>query len=53
VVRHAVESGVHKIVAALSSARVEILPIGESSWFQNVNTPEEWSAFLKTLGEGK
>ncbi len=36
--------GVRKVAAALAGIRAVRLPIVEVSCFQNVNTPEEWSA---------
>ena len=37
-------AGVRKVAAALEAVRIVRLPVVEVSCFQNVNTPEEWSA---------
>jgi molybdenum cofactor guanylyltransferase len=36
-------SGIRKITAALESVRTIRVPFAEVSYFQNVNTPEDWS----------
>jgi molybdenum cofactor guanylyltransferase len=37
-------AGTRRVSAALEAVRLVPLPMLEVSWFQNVNTPEEWSA---------
>ena len=39
-------SGVRKITAALTGLVVERLAVAELSLFQNVNTPEDWAAYV-------
>jgi molybdopterin-guanine dinucleotide biosynthesis protein A len=39
-------SGVRKITAALAGLEVERLAVAELSLFQNVNTPEDWAAYV-------
>lgn len=37
--------GVRKIAAALAEVRTATLPVAEVSYFQNVNTPEDWAPY--------
>ena len=37
--------GVRKVTAALAGLEVEPLVVAELSFFQNVNTPEDWAAY--------
>jgi molybdopterin-guanine dinucleotide biosynthesis protein A len=36
-------TGIRKVTAALETVRTMRLPVAEVSYFQNVNTPEEWA----------
>jgi len=38
-------AGVRKVTSALEGVPVEPLRVAESSFFQNVNTPEDWAAY--------
>ena len=38
----ALDRGVRKVTEGLASVQIREWPIAESSWFSNVNTPEEW-----------
>ncbi len=39
----AFSTGVRKVATALEAVRTVRLPVAEVSYFQNVNTPEEWA----------
>lgn len=41
----ALERGVRKVTDGLAGLRISTWNVRESSWFQNVNTPEEWAFF--------
>lgn len=43
----AFDRGVRKMAEALRELRVEVLPVTEVAWFENVNTPEEWAAYAR------
>jgi molybdopterin-guanine dinucleotide biosynthesis protein A len=36
------DRGVRKVTEGLAGLRISEWPVAESSWFSNVNTPEEW-----------
>ena len=40
------EGGIRKVTAALAGLAVEPLRVAELSIFQNVNTPEDWAAYV-------
>jgi len=44
-VASALDRGIRKITDALSDLTVVWLPVGQVSYFQNVNTPEEWAGY--------
>jgi molybdopterin-guanine dinucleotide biosynthesis protein A len=42
----ALEHGVRKVTDGFAGLRIETWSVPESFWFQNVNTPEEWTRYL-------
>jgi molybdopterin-guanine dinucleotide biosynthesis protein A len=42
----AFSDGIRKVTAALAAVRTVRLPMEEVSQFQNVNTPEDWAAYV-------
>jgi molybdopterin-guanine dinucleotide biosynthesis protein A len=46
-VRSALARGVRKVTEAIPKAEVLLWPMPQSNIFENVNTPEEWRAFLE------
>jgi molybdopterin-guanine dinucleotide biosynthesis protein A len=42
----ALERSVRKVTDGLAGLRVATWRVDESSWFRNVNTPEEWARYL-------
>ena len=47
-VRSALDRGVRKVTDAIQNNNVLLWPISDRHFFQNVNTPEEWRAFLES-----
>jgi molybdopterin-guanine dinucleotide biosynthesis protein A len=45
-VRSALASGIRKVTEAVPKNEVLLWPVPQTSVFENVNTPEEWRAFL-------
>jgi molybdopterin-guanine dinucleotide biosynthesis protein A len=42
----ALDRDLRKITDGLTGLRVAMWRVGESDWFQNVNTPQEWTRYL-------
>jgi molybdopterin-guanine dinucleotide biosynthesis protein A len=45
VLRLALEAGVRKVTRALDGLNVLTWTVDDAGWFENLNTPEEWSAY--------
>lgn len=41
----AFEAGIRKVTAAFPGLRVEAYPVNEVTYFQNLNTPEDWAGY--------
>jgi molybdopterin-guanine dinucleotide biosynthesis protein A len=44
-IQRALESGIRKVLDGLAGLRVEIVPVGESGPFRNINTPRDWTEY--------
>jgi molybdopterin-guanine dinucleotide biosynthesis protein A len=44
-IQRALESGVRKVLDGLAGLRVEVVPVGESGPFRNINTPRDWTEY--------
>jgi molybdopterin-guanine dinucleotide biosynthesis protein A len=47
-VRSALDQGIRKVTDAIQKNEILFRPMPDCSVFENVNTPEEWRAFLKS-----
>jgi molybdenum cofactor guanylyltransferase len=47
-IRSALDQGVRKVTDAIKNNEVLFWPLPDSNAFENVNTPEEWRAFLES-----
>jgi molybdopterin-guanine dinucleotide biosynthesis protein A len=44
-IQRALESGIRKVLDGLAGLRVEVVPVGESEPFRNINTPRDWTEY--------
>ncbi|MBS3819040.1 molybdenum cofactor guanylyltransferase [bacterium] len=51
VIQNLLESGIRSLLPLLHHCRTRVIPIKEGSWFQNLNTKEDYEQFLKQIKE--
>ena len=40
----------HQVLALFELCRTKVLTMGDTSWLKNLNTPEDFSEYLRSLG---